>query len=325
MSKVMVAAAVIENAVLVASRAPSYHNSQPWRWVAEGAGLHLMLDPDRLVATDAGARQALISCGAVLDHARVALAAAGWAADVELLPDATDANHLASINLSPLPTVSDIQRRRADAMLIRRTDRLPFAPPSDWGTFEPVLRRSIDDSLAVLDVLDDDGRHQVAEATRLTEALRLYDSAYSAELSWWTAPFETTDGIPHSALVSAAESDRVDVGRSFPITRHGERRLEIPDDRSTILVISANGDSHRDLIGCGQLLSQVLLEATMAGLASCTLTHVTELPASRDIVSAVTGRAYPEVLIRVGAVPALDDVPPPTPRRPLGDVLEFRL
>lgn len=325
MPKLMMPTEVIENAVLVASRAPSYHNSQPWRWIADRAGLHLMLDRDRLVATDEGARQALISCGAMLDHVRVALAAAGWAANVKPLPDPGDADHLASLDLAPLSAVSDIQRRRADAVLIRRTDRLPFAPPADWYTFESVLRSRIDGSVAALDVIGDDDRHQVAEASQLVEALRVYDSSYHAELSWWTAPFETTDGIPHSALVSAAESDRVDVGRSFPISDHGERRLGVPDDRSTILVISANDDSPRDLMGCGELLSQVLLEATMAGLASCTLTHVTELSAGRDIVGAVTGRSHPQILIRLGTVPALDDVPPPTPRRPLGDVLQFRL
>ena len=31
-------------------------------------------------------------------------------------------------------------RRRADAILIRRTDRLPFAAPTEWESFEPLLR-----------------------------------------------------------------------------------------------------------------------------------------------------------------------------------------
>ena len=69
----------------------------------------------------------------------------------------------------------------------------------------------------------------------------------------------------------------------------------------------------------------VMLDATMAGLASCTLTHLTELAVSRDIVASLTGHAHPQVLVRLGEVPALEDVPHPTPRRPLGDVLQFRL
>jgi hypothetical protein len=63
----------------------------------------------------------------------------------------------------------------------------------------------------------------------------------------------------------------------------------------------------------------------MAGLATCTLTHITELPASRGIVAAlITQDTIPQVLIRVGLAPAIEDIPPPTPRRPIDDVFELR-
>ena len=74
----VVPSGVIADAVHLACRAPSFHNSQPWRFVGKGAGvLHLFLDRDRLVDTDSSGRQALVGCGAVLDHLRVAMAAAG--------------------------------------------------------------------------------------------------------------------------------------------------------------------------------------------------------------------------------------------------------
>ena len=63
----------------------------------------------------------------------------------------------------------------------------------------------------------------------------------------------------------------------------------------------------------------------MAGLATCTLTHITEVAASRDIVAAVIGEdEIPQVLIRVGMTPAMGEVPPATPRRPLHEVLQIR-
>ena len=133
---------VIADAVHLACRAPSFHNSQPWRFVGQGAGvLHLFLDRDRLVATDSSGRQALISCGAVLDHLRVAMAAAGWVANVDYYPNPNDHAHLASIDFVPMSFVTDGHRRRADAILARRTDRLPFAAPERWSDFEPLLRR----------------------------------------------------------------------------------------------------------------------------------------------------------------------------------------
>ncbi len=72
------------------------------------------------------------------------------------------------------------------------------------------------------------------------------------------------------------------------------------------------------------MLSRVLLECTLAGLATCPLTHMTEVAASRHIIATLTGRsAWPQVLIRVGVAPFLEQLPPPTPRRPLDDVLWF--
>ena len=65
---------------MLACRAPSLHNTQPWRWTFDGAGLHLFADRLRVVlSTDSTGREVLLSCGAVLDHLRVAMAAAGWA------------------------------------------------------------------------------------------------------------------------------------------------------------------------------------------------------------------------------------------------------
>ena len=317
---------VIKDAVRVACRAPSLHNSQPWRWVLEGNSLQLFVDPDRVVrGTDRSGREALISCGVVLDHLRVAMAAAGWTANVDRFPNPINLDHLASVDFSPMEFVTDGDRRRADAILARRTDRLPFAAPPDWESFEPMLRRMVDADAVRLDAVADELRPQLAQASQLTEALRLYDLSYHAELQWWTAPFVVADGIPHSSLVSAAESDRVDVGRTFPVTHHPERRAEVNEDHSKILVLSTYDDTHDSVLRCGEMLSVVLLDATMAGLATCTLTHITEVPASRGIVAAlITQDTIPQVLIRVGLAPAIDDVPPPTPRRPLSDVLEIR-
>ena len=62
----------------------------------------------------------------------------------------------------------------------------------------------------------------------------------------------------------------------------------------------------------------------MAGMATCTLTHVTEVPTVRDLVASLIDRdAIPQVLVRVGLAPALDATPPPTPRRPVGHVLQI--
>lgn len=318
---------VIRNAVHLACRAPSLYNSQPWHWVIEDTSVHLFLDKDRvLYSTDHSGREALLGCGAVLDHFRVAMAAAGWKANVDRYPNPNSSLHLAAVDFSPMDYVTDGHRRRADAILLRRTDRLPFAEPPDWPAVEATLRRAVTSEAVRLDVIADELRPELAEASRLTEALRLYDSSYHSEMDWWTAPFEVTDGIPPSTLVSEAESARVDIGRNFPVTRHEqERRTGFGQDHSKILVLSTYDNERVSVLECGEMLSAVLLEAAMAGLATCTLTHITELQASRDVVASLIEQSTtPQLLIRVGLAPEIEELPPPTPRRPVDEVLEIK-
>jgi nitroreductase len=92
-------------------------------------------------------------------------------------------------------------------------------------------------------------------------------------------------------------------------------------------VLSTPRDTRVDALNCGEvLLSAILLECTMAGLATCPVTHITELESSRDIIRDLTTgpAAVPQVLIRVGIEPKGELAPEPTPRRPLSDVLEIR-
>jgi hypothetical protein len=316
---------VLQKAVLVACRAPSVHNSQPWRWVAEGEQLRLFVDHYRTVpGADHSGRETIISCGAVLDHLRVAMLAAGWQARIKRFPNPNDPDNLASIEFSPIDRVTDADRLRAQAILQRRTDRLPLGRPTYWDVFEPVLRTSIDDTPAILDVLSDDVRPQLVRASQLTEALRRDDWSYHAELDWWTSPFVMTEGVPVSALASDKEHLRVDVGREFPVRSHEDRRPEVGVDWSKILVLSTPEDGRVDVLRCGEALSTVLLECTVAGMATCTLTHLIELDESRDIVRRLIAQhGQPQVLIRAGIAPPAEHLPAPTPRRPLGEVLEI--
>ncbi len=314
------------NVVQLACRAPSLHNCQPWRLIAEDGQLRLFLQPHRAPgAADHSGREVVISCGALLDHLRVAAAAAGWDADVARFPNPNDLDHLATIDFRRSELVTDATRARADAILARRSDRLPFATPAAWPVLEPLLLDAVDPALATLHVLPDSARPQVVESSRLTEVVRRYDSAYNAELHWWTAPFEVADGLPYDALAAASERDRVEIARSFPLSGPEGRRPEVPEDHSVIAVLSTSGNDRRASLGCGEALSSVLLEATLAGLATCPVSHVTEIQAGRDILRALTGGSEdPQLLIRFGTVPALEDPPPATPRRPLADVLTFR-
>ncbi|HTY32173.1 Acg family FMN-binding oxidoreductase [Mycobacterium sp.] len=318
---------VIRDAVMLASRAPSLHNSQPWRWVVEGARLQLWADPRRLMpATDRTGRELILSCGAVLDHLRVAMAAAGWNSSTTRLPDPSEPDLLATLEFRPTEVVTEAQRQRAAAIRRRRTDRLPFAAPSAWASLQSALRRAVMPYEVLLDVVADDARPILAEASHLTEQLRRYDTSYVSELRWWTSPFESdATHVPDSALVSGPEAAAVDVARAFPPAGVEPHRSRVDHDHSKILVLSTLRDDARlDVLRCGEALSAVLLECTVAGMATCTLTHMTEMAMSRDTIRQLTGTAgTPQLLIRVGAS-TLNGHVESTARRLVTEVLEFR-
>ena len=190
MRDTMVDTEVIKDAVWLACRAPSLHNSQPWRWVVEGNTVHLFVDKDRVTVRrpiQLG-REALIGCGAVLDHFRVAMAAAGWTANVDRFPNPNNPRYIwrrstsARWSSSPMDTVvapTPCWRGAPIGCLSRRRQ--------DWDSVEDELRGAVHADAVRLDVMPDELRPELAEASQLTESLRLYDSSYHAELHRWTS------------------------------------------------------------------------------------------------------------------------------------------
>ncbi len=126
----------VKSAVVLACRAPSIHNSQPWRWIVEHDAVHLFADRNRTVrATDHSGRDALISCGATLDHLQVAMAAAGWRAGITRFPDPNEPAHLATLRFRPIDhvTAAQTQSRRSNSAALHRSAAV--RPPDVLGPF----------------------------------------------------------------------------------------------------------------------------------------------------------------------------------------------
>ncbi|PTR27473.1 hypothetical protein C8K36_10495 [Rhodococcus sp. OK519] len=307
----------IRAAVSVACRAPSVHNSQPWSWVFSCGSLELHADRLRaLPVVDPLARQMVISCGAALNHLEVAVAAHGLGVAVDRLPDPGNPMLLASV---AFVSADDSERARSLRAAIegRWTDRRAFGTPTDDALAG--LQDLLGGHGVSLTFLGADGPSRLAEATRSGAELRRHDAAYRAELFWWTGHSGTIEGIPASALPDGAT---VPVGREYP-----RGILEPPgaSDRAALAVLSTDSDTRLDWLRCGEALSELLLEATVRGLATCPLTHVTEIAASREMVRAAAtasgarGR-FPQVVVRLGTPSAGEFEVPRTGRRRVDDV-----
>lgn len=309
------------SALELASRAPSIHNSQPWRWYFGDRSMHLYADLRRwLPATDTDGRDMLVSCGAVLHHLRIALAAVGMRAKVHHFPNPDEPDHLASIELH-VARNPEADLRLAAAIPARRADRRPFG---DWpvpDTFLDRLVSAVAGQGALLRVIDTGSEHaRVLRAVDTAAKAQAGSPGYATELALWTARHASPDGIPARNLPS-------DGSRGVPAARQflgGELpyRPE-PGDGARLLVLGTASDDRLCQLRAGEALSALLLEATDLGLATCPLSQPLEVAATRRYLrdNVLDSRLSPQLLIRAGWAPSGAGLPA-TPRRPVAATVE---
>jgi nitroreductase len=299
--------------------APSIHNTQPWRFRLRNGVVDVLIDRRRRLATvDPYARELHLSVGAALLNLRVAILAHGRQPLTWLFPRAAAPDLVARVVLGPGLHASDTVRQLARAIPRRHTNRRPFA---DVPVARPVLAELRDAARAeggLLTIADPVQRDAVLSLVRAAEHRWFARPDYWTELAAWTlAATGRTDGVPPEAFGpwSAAESVPLrDFGLLQPVRR---RRVAQFEQAPTIAVLSAPGDSPTAWVRAGQALERVLLTATVRGLANTPLTQPLEIPELRDLLADPSSGQSPHAILRLGYGPAC----PPSPRRPLNDVL----
>ena len=311
----------IRSALMLAVRAPSVHNSQPWQWRVGEHSLHLYANPDlRLPHTDPDARDWMLSCGAALNHCQVAFAALGWQSKVQRLPNPADPNHLAAMELHRYPA-TEVDVSLAAAIPRRRTDRRHYSswqvPPREIALMGARAARA-GIMLRRVDALTNLKR-LIAEAAWRHGA----DYDYLRELSTWSGRYASTAGVP------ARSNPEPDPNAALP-TRSlaGASQAQTPDgaaadESAAVVALGTVADDKASQLRAGEATSLVLLTATASGLASCPITEPLEIPDIRASVGAdVFGKeGYPQMLLRIGWAPVNADPLPATPRRPLDEVV----
>lgn len=312
-----------QSAARASLHAPSVFNTQPWRWRISGDAMELWADPARkLEATDPDGNLLMLSCGAVLHHARVALAAAGWAATVKRLPDPEHPNLLAVVILGGNgPRDADAQAMAA-AIEHRRTDRRAFGAREVPGATLDELCRLVEREGAGLHVVREDQSALLAISTDLAATAELDDPDYRLELHHWTnRPHSSGDGVPPSTAVRPGLR-RVPVRDFNPDGDGGLAAGEGRDQGAAYVIVFGDGYRPIDLLHGGEALSALLLKATAEGLATAPLSDAVEVTWPRHLLRyLVSGLGEPYVVVRLGYVDTTEPLPP-APRRDAADVIE---
>jgi hypothetical protein len=320
----------LAEAVTDALRAPSVHNTQPWKWRIRPGSVQLHADEDRhLDVTDPEQRDLVLSCGAALHHLQVALAARGLAADVERLPDPEDCDHLATIVVHPGAEPDALTASLYAAIATRRTDRRRMSHrPVPADQVEALEEHARHAGGLLVPVTEPRAReHLVATLDEATEQQR-HEPGYAAELRLWTHRLPGShDGIPASAVAAPPVGGTGASGlRRFGPATLAQPPLSLgrtPDDAAEFLVLVTPGDTVLDRLRAGEATSAVLLAATRMGLATTPLSQALEIGACRHRVRTEVLRIpeYPQLVVRVGRPAAGCAELPVTPRRALRSVL----
>lgn len=119
----------------VAGRAPSVHDTQPWRFEVSERAVELYADRSCQLRTDPVGREMLISCGAALYGLRLAVRSLGFVPEVELFPEPVTRlaepvrqRLLARVRLGASARLTAAERTMLATVPHWHTHRGPFAP-----------------------------------------------------------------------------------------------------------------------------------------------------------------------------------------------------
>jgi nitroreductase len=315
---------VLRRIVEGATRAPSVHNTQPWRWRAGPDSLELFADPTRRLGdSDPDGRALVISCGAALHHAQVVAAARGWVPEVTRHPDPAQVDLLARIDLAPRTPPAD-GREVLDRVEQRCTDRRRF---TSWPVPDERLRHlaGVADRWGTTGLALTDAMQRFRAERLILQAADRQEQRRSAVLerdAWLDR--SVVDGIPLAALtdsgvLAGAPHHRFE---NVPDTDLEGQDLQLADG---LVVLCDSVDDRTSWLRAGEGLSAMWLAATAAGLSVVPLSQVVEEDETRRAfrVEVLGGAGHPLVLARVGWQPIGRSDLVRTPRRPVSEVLDL--
>lgn len=321
----------LQGVIATANRAPSIHNTQPWRWQLHADHLSLRADRDRqLRVADPDGHSLLISCGAALNLTELGLRALGWTVETRRLPDRGDPDLLAEFRISgPLqPAAREVELVAAARR--RQSDRRPFQKQEVPPEAVEQLRGAADGPGAHADFpLRGEQRIDLAVAVSWADRTQSDDADYIAEMKRWVHDRDVhTDGIPAAAIahVPSGQARHTDVPlRDFEVGVSGRLLIDQDvDEHPLIAVVLTKSDSAVEQLQAGEAMMRLMLEAELLGLATCPLSQAVDLVAFRSRVRTLMGwQGIPQMMLRLGYPTSGDLRAARTPRRPVGDVLDI--
>lgn len=309
-----------ERILRAATSAPSKHNTQPWWFRWDGDDLEVHVDPARtLEFGDPLGREAHIACGAAVFAARLGYASIRLGTETDLLPDKEEPLFAARVRVSE--SAADPRFETLYWSLpSRRTNRAPFRPTPIPTLVLEALRDAARDEGTWLRIVEREPAYEHL-LTLIREATDLEEEHLRTERARWIDPPDAVhrhDGVPGRSL-GPIPRDPTGAVRDLAVGQDVSGRGTIDfERRPTIGVLETRDDTAEAWLTAGQALMRVLVTGTQYGVAASFANQPLEIPELRDEVgSEAKHYGTAQMVLRLG----LGIDVPPTPRRPLTDVL----
>ncbi len=322
-SRVQISPDQVEYLIATAARAPSIHNTQPWRFHASQYSIELYADPGRKLRVDPLGRELLISCGAALFGLRLGMRSLAYMPAVELLPDPARLRLLARVSLGEPEPMNAAERRMLEALPHRHTHRGPFAPGALPAGLLAGLQHDALAEGATLALVDRAHAYeQLADIAAAVTRRQDLDPQARADMRDWTRDpaSHAHDGVPSSAFATAADRHRgrlpqrdFDLGRGLGLLGTGG-----PPPAATAVLLTP-GDGRGDWLCAGQALDRVLADAASRWVFASMHTQPLEAAVIRELIRdrlALPGA--PQMILQLGLARSTHV----TARRPPSELLE---
>lgn len=308
--------------IATAARAPSVHNTQPWRFKISRDTIELYADPGRRLRMDPLGREMLISCGAALFGLRLAVRSLGYLPLVELLPDPARLRLLARVRLGSAVPMTAREREILEALPHRHTHRGRFEPgPLPAGLLAGLQHDALTEG-ATLAIVDRAlAYEQLATIIGAVGRRQDLDPVARAEVRQWSrgAGSPARDGIPAQAFPAtvAREPGRLpqrdfDLGRGLGLLATGG-----PPVATAVLLTATDGRA--DWLRAGQALHRLLAHAASRWVFASLYTQPLEAAAIRSLIrTRLALPGAPQMLLQLGPARTTQA----TARRPPAEVTD---
>ena len=318
--------AVARYLAAVASRAPSVHNTQPWRYnYTEAGAVELHADFTRqLPVTDPTGRELHISCGAALFGLRLAIRNLSYLPVITMRPVVSDPSLLARLLYGEEAPPSRADQTLLHAMGWRHTHRDVFTTEPVPTTLLPALQRICEAEGTQLVFLQDPAdRQRLADLVATAHGCHHRNPAMRRELLAWTPPPQShsRDGVPAAAYLSRQQPPARGelLGRDFALDRPwGRVAPAAVHGAGAIAVLTTTADSPAAWLAAGQALHHLLLAAAHQGVLANLHTEPLELPHLREVLTRqLPLGGFPQMVLSLGTAKGGDT----SPRRSVSDTL----